>query len=241
MADEKVNENVGDEKEAPAKKEKKQKPPTKEGAIPMVLMIGGAFGGVVMIIVSVIIGTVIANKLFPPVSFPVAAVEEHHEENQHEDEHGKAKLKSFPEEDMEDDISLLQDGDWLTIDDCKAQTNVKGNASMMGIITIAAMYKPHYVEELSHKGFLTEAGKDGHGNPTPPGVNKESELYKRLKLNIKTALTSYISKHTADELQDMQSHGELADSLKGTLKKSFRDIGLIVGRVDITEFLVAKM
>ena len=238
MADEKINEEA--ENESPIKKEKKQKTPRKEGEIPMLFMIGGALGVVVMIIVSVIIGTVIANKLFPPVGFSVASVEGHGD-GEHEDEDGKVKLKPFVEEDIEDTISLLQDEKWLTIDNCKAQTNVKGSASTLGIITIAAIYKPYYTEELSNRGFLTEGGKDGHGNPLPPGVNKESELYKKLQVNIKSALTSFISKHTAEELQDLQSNGDLPDSLKSALKNPFKDIGLVLGKVDITDFMVTKI
>jgi flagellar basal body-associated protein FliL len=233
MADEKTNE-IETEKNKPVKSKEK-----KEDGIPLVLMIGGALGGVVMIIVSVIIGTIIANKLFPP-QIGTAVVEEEHTTTDGKGHH--KKLEPFPEDnEIEGTISLLEDSDWLTFDSCKIQTNVKSPAGMIGIIDVAVSYKPHYVEELTIKGFLQEPGVDGHGNPTSGGANKESTLYKKLKLNVSSALLGFIGSHTADELQNMQSNGTLSDSLKVNLKQPFKDIGLIVGKVDITSFIIARM
>lgn len=237
MADEKPEVEI-DAKEA--KSTKKEKKPKKEGGIPILIMAGGALGGVIMIIVSVIIGTVIANKLFPPVVPAVTGEEQVASEDA--GQHTK-KLKPFPEdgEDMGEGISLLEDSEWLTFDSNKTQTNLKSPAGMIGIIDIAATYKPYYVEELTEKGFLEEPGTDSHGNPTPAGANKESGLYKKLKLNVTSALIDFISSHTAEELQNLQSSGKLSDSLKTKLKNPFKDIGLIVGKVDITQFIIATM
>ena len=239
MADEKINNEEEHKNEPSSKKEKKTKP---EGSIPLALMIGGALGGVVMIIVSVIIGTIIANKLFPPI-LPVGVVaEEHHAETKEEEEH-KEKLKAFPDDlGIEDSISLLEDGDWLTFDSCKSSTNIKNSPNKLCVIDIAAIYKPYYVDVLTEKGFLKKGeGKDVHGNPIPAGVDKNSDLYKKLQRNVTSALISFISTHTEEELLHLRSNSELSDSLKIALKASFKDIGLIIGKVDVTYFLVTKM
>jgi hypothetical protein len=54
-------------------------------------------------------------------------------------------------------------------------------------------------------------------------------------------LIDFISKHSSSELQNLQSNGSLGDSLKVSLKKSFKDIGLVVGKVDVTYFMIARM
>ena len=232
MANENKNEEIESENTESTKKSKKQKAPKKEVAIPIPLMIGGALGVVIMIIASVIIGTVLANKLFPPHSGTIIVAEEDEEINEKKQ---TKKHKPFPEEDedFENAISLLQDGEWLTLEDNKAQTNVKGSTTIC-VIDIAVTYKAHYVEELKNKGFLVETGKD-----SPPSANKDNELYVKLKRNVKTSLLDFISKHTASELQDMQSSGKLSENLKVHLKNSFRDIGLVIGKVEITYFIIS--
>jgi len=235
MAVEKINEEVESNVAESTKKKKKEKSLQKKGAISILLMVGGALGVVIMIIASVIIGTVLANKLFPPQTGMIVVTDDEDTDKKH-----LKKLKPFPtdDEDFEDTISLLQDDEWLTFDDCKSQTNVRGSTTIC-VIDIAVTYKPYYVEELKAKGFLTKPGKDSHGNPTLAGVNKNHDLFIKLKRNVKTSLLDFISKHTASELQGMQSSGTLSDSLKMYLKNSFKDIGLVIGKVDVTYFIIS--
>ncbi|MCL2040399.1 MAG: hypothetical protein FWG85_08250 [Bacteroidetes bacterium] len=240
MADKNINEmeDENNEQSSPPKNKKTKS----EGSIPLILMIGGALGGVIMIIVSVIIGTVIANKLFPPVAPVMMPADEHHD-TANDEKHPKDKLNTFPDDyEIDESISLLEDGEWLTFDSCKSQTNVKNNPNKLCIIDVAAIYKPHYVDLLTDKGFLTKSeGKDLHGNPIPPGVNKTSELYKKLQRNVTSALISFIGTHTEEELLYLKGNGQLSDSLKVALKEPFKDIGLIVGKVDVTYFIISKI
>jgi hypothetical protein len=192
----------------PSPKKAPKPAPKKSGQIPLPLIIGGAFGCVVMIVVSVIVGTIVAQQFFPP---PIVVVKEitkevEPEEEEHADEHGgghgakKQKLEPIPEdEEIEDDSPLLADSDWLTFNSEKYAGNTR-TPGKMAVLEFVITYKPFRVDILKHKGFLTEAGVDGHGNPTPPGVDEKCDLYKEFQRNIKSKMMLFIAQSSDAEL-----------------------------------------
>lgn len=238
-------EEVAEDIESPKKEKGAKTKPAKsadKGQLPLLLMIGGALGGVIMIIVSVVIGTVIAQKLFPPQMGAPVETEEHAEA---EGEHGHAveKLAPVPDgEDMSEEgapSNLLADAGTLTFKSGKLASNTKGSANTVCLLEFVAEYKPYYVEQLTAKGFLTEAGVDAHGNPAPPGVDTTNELYQKLKLSVASEMMLFFNSKTSTEIHNMQSIGVLSDTLKNVLKKPFKETGLQIGRVSISGFNIA--
>jgi flagellar basal body-associated protein FliL len=232
---------TADNNEKAESKKKKQKPSKekKEGEIPLVLMIGGALGGVIIIIVSVIIGTIVANKMFPPQIGPIAEGE-NTEKVAEEGEH-KEKLPAFPTDEKYDDaLSLLEEDDWLNFNSERIQTNVSGGGKIC-ILNIAIYYKPFWVKTLTEKGFLRPESEGGHGAMIPGGADTTNALYVKLKQSVSSKLLEFIGSHSEIDLQSMQSEAKLAETLKEYLKPTFKDTGLLVGKVEVTYFMLARM
>ena len=257
---EEVAEEVAPEKK---KKEKPPKAPKKEGDIPLVLMLGGAIGGVVLIIISAALGTIVANKLFPPTEDSVKstilaafakiqAEEAEAKAKEAEEKEAEEKHHSLPGWDdnatLEDSYLFVADAEWYSVDG-KITTNVRNSMSTYVSVDVTVNYRVHYKEELTARGFLAAGGGEGEGGGHgghgaegggggPMTVNTSSELYKKLVAGLAGKLTEFMGSHTEAELQNMRP--ELSEKLKEELKQTFREFGLIIGKVDVTKFVLAR-
>ncbi|MDR0927907.1 MAG: hypothetical protein LBO69_09135 [Ignavibacteria bacterium] len=258
MAKEEPEENLDDaadnaaESKKKPKKEKKTKEPNEDGKPSTILIAGGAAGLMILIIISVIVGSVIAQKMFPIEASAVVATEE--TEHAEGDEHSAKKLPPMPdgEEGGEDVISMLADDSWLSFSSDKIQTNPSDNARAVCILNVAVTYKPYYVDQLTARGFLIPApaaGGGGHGEApaheegakVPMIADTNNSIYKSLRQSVASTLGGFLGSHTQASLQAMQSSNTLTDTLKSVLKTPFRNTGLIVGKVEITNFMIAPM
>jgi len=221
----------------PSKKKTKAPKPKKDGDIPIVLIVGGALGGVVLIILSVVIGTVVANKLFPPYveGIETAIKEVYANMVAKEEATNDNKKLPFPDEDtgFEDSQLLTADADWHTFTSGEVTTNTKNSTTMFGIVSIAVDYSLHYKEELIARGFATVAGKDA-----PIEIDDKSQIYQRFQLAVTSVINDFIGSHTSEELQSMRQ--ELGAKIREELKPTFRSFGLVIGNVKITKFIVAR-
>lgn len=225
------------EEVTPSKK-KKESAPKKEGSMSLVVMIGGALGGVVLIILSVIIGTIIANKLFPPTIVGGAVATEKTEEKQ--EDTSKKKLPPYPEDDsmfVQSNL-LTSDFHWNTFKSGRITTNVKNSTDRYVVIELTIDYSLFYKEELIAKGFATDGGKDKDDKPLPPVVDTASAMYQKLKLSIINKINDFLSSYTDTELQTMRP--ELRTNIKNALKPTFKEFGLLVGEINIVQFIFAK-
>lgn len=255
------------EEVAETKSKKKPAKPKKEGGdTPILLMIGGALGAVVLIIVSVIIGTLITHKLF--FSYPTDRQvvvkekddkaekedkdkEDEEEKKKKEDEEKEKKLPPIPDDLDELDVAskLLSMDDWYTIETAKITSNTRGSMNWFAIARVSINYKAYYKEELERKGFLVPAkaaggGEGGHGGAAPAGaeakfdVDQKGDFYKQFSQTLTAKINDFLSTHTAQELQANRLN--LSTELREFLKQTFKEYGLIIGEVKFLEWMVAQ-
>jgi len=218
----------------PSKKKTKEPKPKKEGDIPILLIIGGALGGVVLIILSVVIGTIVANKLFPPyiegIETAIKEVYAKIEKNDATPNNNNKKLQ-FPDEDTGFEGSQLfaADEGWHTFSSGKITANVRNSTSMYLIVDIAIDYKLFHKEELIARGFAVEQGKN-----EPPTVDTNSAMYKRLKVEVASKLNDFAASHSEVELQEMRLN--FGEKIREELKPTFQSFGLQIGKVNVPVF-----
>jgi hypothetical protein len=146
----------------------------------------------------------------------------------------------FRSDDKYDDaLSLLEEDDWLYFNSERIQTNVS-DGNKICILNIAISYKPFWIKALTEKGFLRPESEGSHG-PIPGGADTTNPLYVKLKQSVSSKLLEFIGSHSEIDLQSMQSEAKLTETLKEYLKPTFKDIGLLVGKVEVTYFMLARM
>jgi hypothetical protein len=244
MAKTSVEDELNEEEkpaEATDDSKKKVKKPRKEGEIPVILIVGGAFAGVIVIILSVIIGVIIANTLFPQAFKADAKAET--EQTEKTDEIDKKEKLEEPVPDGEyDSRSLLLSGDeWYSFKSDKITTNVKNSINTFVVMSVMVDYQVHFKEELTAKGFL-KAAEEAAENPLPPAVDTTSALYQKLKQIVASRINDFIGTYSEQELQQMRTDAQLkfSDRFKEYLKPTFKDFGLIIGEVHFVEFMFAR-
>jgi len=249
MAEEKNEELPDGEQVAEAvepskdKKGKKEPKPKKEGGPPIVLIAGGALGGIILIVLSVVIGTIVANKLFPPYleGFETAvkeAIENMELPAPVIQGTGTRNLEPFPDDDELEGSNLFAAGaNWFTLNSGKITTNVRGSNSMFVSVIVAVDYSLHHKEELVARGFAVAETADKNAEPTY-NVDENSTLYQRFKIAVGSKINDFIGSHSEGELQAMRH--ELGEKLREDLRPTFRDFGLVIGRVNVTQFLIAR-
>jgi len=248
MAKEKEKDEIKDEEEVaePVEPSSKKSKPKKEGEIPIILIAGGALGGVVLIILSVVIGTIVANKLFPPYYEGIEnAIQEVYadmkkKEETTEDAKEQRKLPAFPDEDtgFEGSHLFAADVEWFTFVSSDITTNTRGSTQMFAQVKVSIDYNIHYKEELVARGFAVEEPAAEKGASPTLKVIESSTLYKRFNLAVESKINDFIGLHSDAELQAMrQSFGE---KLREELKPTFREFGLIIGKVNVTKFIVTR-
>jgi uncharacterized membrane protein len=249
MAKDSVEDELNeDEKstEAVENSKKKAPKPKKEGGTPIVLIAGGAFAGVIVIILSVIIGVIIANMLFPKIFKEGEAPEPEKIEKTAEEiakEETEKLAENFPDNEEYDKKSLLLSGEeWYSFKSDKITTNVKGSVNTFVATSIMVDYRAYFKDELISKGFLLKGEGDSPETPVPPTVDTTSALYQKLKQIISSKMNDFIGMHTEGELQQMRTDEVLkfSDRFKEYLKPTFKDFGLVIGEVYIVEFMFAR-
>ncbi len=209
------------EKQEPEKPEKKKKKEKKEGGgggLSLPLIIGAAFGIIILIVVSVIIGIVVANKFMGGHDSA-----EGEAKGKTEQQAGKEK-KEDPYSQEESYLSKLEGV--MFMETGRITTNPKNGSSMFVVVNLALEFKKMNEDSDELKAIADKEGK----------LNIENPLVQKMVAKIKGKINQMIGSYTEAELQ--QNRPNLPEMFKKELKPVFKEFELMLGNVSIQEFII---